>query len=819
MNDLRYAIRMLGKNPGFTAVAVLSLALGIGANTAVFSLLNAVLLRSLPVRDPQLLRVLNWDGLVPRDGCFPGGSELRFYGLEGVVCGGFSYPLYRAFREEGQGFVEIFAFTRTDPLTVVTGSGASTAHGMLVSGNFFAGYGVSALLGRPITPEDERPGAPPVVVITYRAWERHFGLDPLVIGQAVTLNQTSFTLIGVLPRRYAGPIAGDAADFYVPLTYQPQFLRDWPLLSTDHYWLQVMLRLPPGAAEAHARASLEVVLRQVQSSLSKPNAAPPKLLLKEGWRGPQMRREAIARQLHILKRIVALVLLIACVNLAGLLLARNARRQHELAVRAALGAGRWRLLRQCFSESLVLTLAGAALGLVLAYWGKAGLANLLPGLSDDVHFDPRLDLRVLTFTFGMTMVAALLSGGLPALVASRVPLAAGLQSARVLGAPRLRLGKLMVIAQVAMTLVLVAGAGMMVRSVVNLHRIDLGFDAQHLTLFKLNAAQAGHPKSQLAAFYDGVREAVAAIPGVRATAYSDQSQVGAGCWNRRVDVPGRPEAEIYSGCMVVSDSFFATMQIPLLFGRSFSGADSPGPIRVAVVNRAFVETIFPGEEAVGRFFKSGGEEYQIAGVCGNARYDDVRQPLEPMMYLPYRQALAPEVWFEVQSVLPPLALAPAVRQIVTAADPNIALAAFTTQRALCDRRIATQRMFAALGGVLAALAVLLSCIGIYGLMAYNVACRTAEMGIRMALGARREDVSRPILGEAAWLASAGAVLGIPLSWAAVRIIRHYLYGISPHDLFTFAGATVVLIAVAVLAAWLPARRAARVDPMVALRTD
>jgi len=370
-----------------------------------------------------------------------------------------------------------------------------------------------------------------------------------------------------------------------------------------------------------------------------------------------------------------------------------------------------------------------------------------------------------------------------------------------------------------MTLVLVAGTGMMVRSVVNLHHIDLGFDAQHLTLFKLNAAQAGHPESQLAAFYDGVREALAAIPGVRATAYSDQSQVGAGCWNRRVDVPGRPAAEIYSGCMVVSDSFWATMRIPLLLGRGFSDADRPGSMRVAIVNRAFVETLFPDEDAVGRFFKSGGKEYQIVGICGNARYTDVRQPLDSMMYLPFRQAPEPEVWFEVQSVLPPLALAPVVRKILTAADPHVALAAFTTQQALCDRGSAAQRTFAALGGVLATLAVLLSCIGIYGLMAYNVACRTGEIGIRMALGARPEDVSRPILREAAWLAAAGAVVGIPLSWAALRIIRHYLYGISPYDLFSFAGATAVLIAVAVLAAWLPARRAARVNPMVALRTE
>jgi hypothetical protein len=422
--DVRYGSRILWKSPGFTAVTVLSLALGIGANSAVFSLLNAVLLRSLPVRDPQCLRVLNWAGPMPREYSFPG-NEMQF-GFNGAVWGEFSHPLYRAFREEGKGFTEVFAFARTDPLTVVTAKGASTATGMLVSGNFFAGYGVD------------------------------------------------------------------------------------PLSSTDHYWLQVMVRLPPGAPEAQARASLEVVLRRVQSGLLEPNAAPPRLLLKEGRNGPQMKREKIGGPLQILKRIVAFVLLIACANVAGLLLARNAARQHELAVRAALGAGRWRLVRQCFSESLVLASAG---------------------------------------------------------------------------------------------------------------------------------------------------------------------------------------------------------------------------------------------------------------------------------------------------------------------NPNLAPAALTTQKELSDRLIANERLFASLGGAFAALAVLLSCMGIYGLMAYNVARRTGEIGIRLALGARREDVSRPILREAAWLAAAGAGLGIPLSWAATRIIGHYLYGISPHDLFTLSVAVAMLIAVAVLAAWLPARRAARVNPMVALKTE
>lgn len=817
MNDLRIACPQLRKNPCFTAVAVLSLAVGIGANTAVFSLLDAVLWRSLPVRDPQNLRVLYWSGARPKEYSFPG--DEGWFGPNGLTLGEFSHPLYRAFRDEAKGIAQVFAFAPTDALTVVARGEATTAKGLLVSGNFFAGYGADARLGRSITPEDEQPGVLPVVVITHRAWERYFGSDPLAIGQPVRLNATSFTLIGVLPRRFAGPLAGDAADFYVPLTFQPQLARDWPLASRDHYWLQVMLRLPPGATDARARAALEVVLQRAQADLQESTAAPPRLLLRDGWRGPEIRRAKLADPLQTLERIVALVLLIACVNLAGLLLARNAARQHELAVRAALGARRWRLVRQCLTESLVLTLAGASLGFCLAYWGQAALARLLPQLSDGVQFDARLSLRLLAFTLVVAAVAALVSGALPAVAAARVAPVAGLQSARVLGRPRLRLGRLLVVGQIALSLSLVAGTGLMVRTVVNLHRINLGFDAEHLHLFNVNAAQAGHPEPQLPTFYDDLRERLAAIPGVRETAYSDQGHIGAGCWNRAVEVAGRADRPDCSGCLLVSDSFFETLRIPLLSGRAFTPADGPAAPRVAVVNRAFVETFLSGHDALGRRFRSGGREYQVVGVCANARYVEARHPLQPMMYLPYRQAPVGEVWFELQSMLPSPALAPAIRQIVARADPNLPLAALATQQGLSNRRMAEERLFAWLGGTLAGLAVALSCLGIYGLMAYDVRRRTGEIGIRMALGAHRGDVARPILREAALLAVAGAALGLPIALAAVRIVRHLLYNVHPFDPLVLGAAAVLLVLMATLAAWLPARRAAQVEPMVALRHE
>jgi predicted permease len=427
-------------------------------------------------------------------------------------------------------------------------------------------------------------------------------------------------------------------------------------------------------------------------------------------------------------------------------------------------------------------------------------------------------LRVLAFTAGLAVLSALVSGAAPGLAAVRVP-PAGLLSARTLGVRRLPLGRILVIAQLAASVALVAGTGLLLRSVVNLHRVDLGFDAGRLVLFELNAAHAGHPASQLATFYDRINEALAAIPGIRAAAYADQGHMGAGCWNRVVTVPGRPEPDSHSGCMLVSDSFLAALGIPLLRGRSFSSGDGPGSPRVAIVNRAFVDEFFGGEEAVGEGYVAGGQHYRIVGVCRTARYSHIRQTAQPMMYLPYRQAPSPKVWFAVQSVLPPAALEPAVRKIVAGADRNIALAAFTTQRQLSDRVIADERLFASLGGAFGVLAVLLSCIGVYGLMAYHVERRTGEIGIRLALGARREDVSRPILREAAWMGVVGVGLGIPLFWASVRIIRHCLYGVTPYDLPTLVGTASLFLGVAILGAWLPARRASKVHPIEALRHE
>jgi predicted permease len=800
-------------------VAVLSLALGIGANLAVFSLLHAVQLRSLPVRAPDQLRVLDWTGPLPRRYTIAG-DEAIFLGKIGRRIGEFSYPLYCALRDQAQGLAEVFAFSQTDPITALLRGRASKAAGLLVSGNFFTGYGAGPFIGRAIMPEDDRPEAPPVVVITHRWWERHWDANPQAVGQTLTLNRMSFTIIGILPREFASPLAGNEANFYLPLAFQSQFRSDFQIASPDHYWLQVMLRLPPRANEAQIRASLELTFHRYQADLSNPGAEAPKLLLMAGNRGPRIYRGLIAHPLHNLTWIVAFVLLIGCANIAGLMLARYAVREHDLAVRAALGANRWRIIQQVLTESLVLTLTATGLGLLFAGWGAALLTRLLPVLGEGSHYNVRLAPGVLAFTVGTTAMTVLLVGLLPALAASRAQPATGLQNPRVLGAPRLRLGKLLVVVQVAMALVLVAGTGLMARTLTNLRRVDLGFNADHLLVFRLNAAQSGYLETQRAAFYERVREAVAAIAGVQAVAFADQSHVGAGFGTAyRIRIPGRDTASLVATGILISDDFLATMEIPMLSGREFEATDAPAGSRVAIVNQAFANEMFPGELPLGKFCKVDKDEYQIVGVCANAHYYHVRNKPSAIAYLLFRQKPSEEAWFLVRTSLPPLALGPAVAKRVADLDPSIATTGLSTQRQLVDDLVAEERLFASLGGGLTLLALGLACLGIYGLLAYNVARRTGEIGVRMALGASPAHIARRELGEAVGLAVAGSALGVPLALAAVRILRHLLYGVSPHDPGIMGAAVAVLVLVAMVAAWIPARRAAKIDPMLALRYE
>jgi predicted permease len=815
---------MLMRSPGFTAVAVLSLAIGIGANTAIFSMINGILLKSLPVPNPQELRLINWTsktwpGFKDYEGCDEVTRSGQVYG------GSFPYPAYLEFSQQVQGQAHLFAFAGIGDSVGIRSRGAVLlAHGQMVSGNFFEGYGAAVLLGRPIEPADDHPDAPPVAVISYGLWQRAFGLDPHVIGQTLQTEHFGFTVVGVLPRHYVGPLASDQrADFYVPLAAQDHLTDggDWHH-SDDVWWVQMMGRLGPDADEGRIRASLELLFSQVVRR-SAGRFDRPGIWLQKGRHGVLTNRHETAQPLWFLLGIVGLVLLIACTNLTGLLLARGAARRHEMSVRMAMGAGRWRLMRQALTESLILSCLGICVGLMLAVWIRAALSRLLLDPNGQQYFDLTMDARVMLFTLAIGAITTLLSGLLPAWSAGKGSPLVGLREDSRFGTPRLHLRRALLAGQVGLSLVLVVIAALLCRSLINLYQIDPGIDTEHILLVTIHKEQSLSPRElPRRQLYGAVRQKIADIPGVRSVALADQTLLGGSRWDPKVSVPSRPEIkESRRSGLVVSDGYFETMGIKLLAGRDFRASETKDSTRVAVVNQAFADLYFPDESPLDQFITVNKEQRQIVGLCRNHRYRNIRSGPPAILYIPHAQTKGGggDMTLAVRSDLPPLSLVPAVRKGVAGVDPDLPPAQITTQKRVIEASLARERLYATLCGSLALLAVLLSCIGLYGIVAYTVVQRTNEMGIRRALGARSWDVARPILREALTLAAIGVAVGVPVALGLVRVIGTFLYGIEPHDPLTMIGAAMLMVAVAALAAWIPARRAAKIDPMEALRSE
>jgi predicted permease len=527
--------------------------------------------------------------------------------------------------------------------------------------------------------------------------------------------------------------------------------------------------------------------------------------------------------LWYLQAAVGLVLLIACTNLAGLLLARGAARQHEMAVRAAIGAGRRRLIRQSLTESLILSLGGVCLGLVFSVWIRGALAGLIIDPSDHQRFNLQVDANVLMFSLAVGVVTALLSGLFPAMRAGCTNPSSALKEGGSRGAPRLRLGKVLVTAQVGLSVILVVAGGLLYRTLINLHRTDPGFDTENLLLLRMRPDESLSPPDyrDFEGFYQTVRQKVAGIPSVRSAAFSSLPLLRGVSRHCDISIPGRPEAEQGESLrLTVSDGYFSTMGINLLHGRDFRATDTEDSQRVVIVNEEFARSFFPEENPLGQFITLGGDnQYQIVGLCSDHKYQDIRESISPVLYIPYTQNRWLSVNYVIRSVLPPTSLIPAVRRAVADIDRNLPLEEMTTQKLVLDESIARERLFASLCGSLALLGLVLSCIGLYGVVAYNVARRTGEIGIRMALGALPRDAAWIVLREALRLAAIGVAIGLPVALALVRLIRAIFFGIEAHDPLTAIGSGVLMIAVAALAAWIPARRAARIDPMVALRYE
>jgi len=816
--DVRVALRGLRRTPGFTAVAIGSLALGIGANTGVFSVINAIRLRSLPVRHPEELRVLLWNGQAAGLHNISGG--MRSVPGQGTLANAFPYPGYLTLRHGASHYADLFAFKPLYDATIIVPDNATTAHGLMVSGNFFATYGAEGTPGRVLEPADDRVGAEPVVVITARLRHRLYGAEPNVAGKTIRLNGFPFRIRGALPESFVGPMAGDPTDFYVPMAAQPQLMPGRPLASPDHWWVQIMGRLRPRADEGQLRASLDVLFRQVVAASDSPMERPG-VIVEDGRRGPLWSRDALVAPLWVLLAVVAVVLLITCANLAGLLLARGAARRHDMAVRTALGALPFQLLRQSLVESLLLCLMGAALGGLLAVWAPSTIFRSLPWISEGMRVGPALDTAVLGFTGLIAVLAALLSGLLPALrAASRAPILA-LQQHPTWALPGFRLGKGLVVTQLALTLPLAVGAASLVRSYVQQAYADPGFDAGNVLVFQARIDPLRPPATDPSAFFESIREDVARLPGIETASLVDTppfaGRITGSMFSVR-DVTGRDWRVEYADWVAVSDGFFDTLGIPLVLGTDLPPFEAPSSAASIVVNEAFVHEILGNGPPLGRVVRASSTDFRIVGVCG----DTITGPdggARPTVYLSHRDGDRGTIQVAARTVLPPAAAATLVRRSLAHQSSLLPVAESHTLAEAVRRSLAQPRSQAMLLASLAGLATLLVCIGIGGLMSYVVTRRTREVGLRMALGATRGKVARRILGEVAWLWGIGVAAGVPLALTANRILSSRLYGSQSPTAAVVVAALVFFLVVVLFAAWLPARRASRVDPAEVLRWE
>ncbi|MGB7284184.1 MAG: ABC transporter permease [Candidatus Acidiferrum sp.] len=834
--DIRYGLRMLRKNPGFTAVATATLALGIGANTAIFSLVNAVMLQSLPVRHPEQLVVPRWSAHTsPENTGTSSFGDCREQGRPGPVSSScsFSYPFYEEIRAKKDLFSDVAAFAGPEQLDLSGNGPASMAEGELVSGDYFQTLGVRAVMGRTLEPADEQAGAAPVVVLNYGYWQSAFGSAAGAIGKTIRLNGVEFSIVGVVDPAFTRLTPGRTLDLWLPLTELVPLGLHWGGGSTDarNWWLTLVGRLKPGVQAPQAQAAVSLLFRNEALHGEKPafkDTDDPNVALLPAQNGLTGIRADYGEPLYLLVAAVGIVLLIACANVAGLMLARARAREKEIAVRLALGSGRGRVIQQLLTESVLLSVAGAALGVLLASWGATGLAAFLSANSyHPLELDLRPDATVLFFTIAVALLTGIAFGLAPAFRGTRIDVAPALKensgslsAASHAGGRRFGLGSSLVVMQVALSMVALVGAGLLIRTLEKLRSINPGFDTRNILLFSVDPTLAGYKEDSIQNVYDELERRLVALPGVVSASYSSDALLDGGLWTEGVHVEGQSaKSTVEAQMLAVGPDFFETMRIPLVEGRTFRALDLRSAQPVAIVNRAFVRKFLDPKDALGLHFGGtdpGNPQYQVVGVVGDTKYDRLRAADAPTAYIPLKNG---QVTFALRSAITPTALIPAVRHIVNVVDENLPVFRVRTQSQTIDRLLFNERLVARLSSLFGLLGLLLACIGLYGLLSYEVARRTREIGIRAALGAQRQDVLRMVVKQGLVLVVLGSVAGVIASLAATRFLQSLLYGVRPSDPWTFAGVFSLLVCVGALACYIPARRATRVDPMVALRYE
>ena len=830
--DLKYGARMLAKWKGFAITAVLTLALGIGASTAIFSAVEAILFRALPMPEPERLVLFSGS---PSEGTSDTDTPPERWDL-------FSYDNYRYFSENLKSFTTLAAFRSGEGRLALVDEGTGSAEVRLagvhlVSGTFFPTLGVQPLAGRTLAPGDDSESAPAAAVISYAAWQRVWGGSPTVVGRAVRLNDLPFTIVGVMPQEFFGMRVRRAPDLWLPLRFQPAIERTpSQLTDADIYWLNMVGRLRPGADLASAQAEVDLALRQHLMEQAGPSPSEEwktaieqgRIRLASGERGISGLAVYYGEPLLILLAVTVAVLLIVCANVTNLLLSRAVERRAEIAMRIALGAGRGRLVRMLLTESLLLGVLGGAAGLVLALWGAEGLKMLV---SRDAPIDIGISLPVLAFAAGASIFAAVLFGLAPALRAGRGDLGAMLRSRSDPHGGRLRSGlaPALVVAQVAVSLILLVGSGLLVRSLVNIARTDLGFTRDGVVLVDLDTRVSGIKAEEMSDYYQRLLDRAATVPGVRAATVASISPMSGSRRTSNINIAGHtqaPDDEMRVNINLVGPNYLEVLGLPLVAGRQFDRRDTPAGGQVALVNQAFARSFFPNGSPVGQRFGFGSDPasatIEIVGVIGDARFHDAKEQPSRMVFLPLLQAADQTAYvgeLEVLTSGDPDGVIPAIRQAVTEVDPRVPVASVATLERQVSGALRADTLFAQLVGGFGALALVLACVGLYGVVAHAVARRTNEVGIRMALGASNRDVLTMILGEAGRLIAIGLLIGLPAAAVASRVIASQLFGVTPADPATFVLASMALAAIAILAGYLPARRASRLDPNVALRTE